>query len=183
MKSRVRAQQRFAKYFLAAAVLIIGYKLLSPPAMVDQSIGPRTLATTPSDIASTFPLSAIKIEYAQSGVGIGGRFLAYRFTAPIDDLRAHLSKRFSTLPPGALPKPSKKVPSLDLALFEKAYRVDLSWFDVLASDNCEVYRRPIEEHSPIVVLNLDSNTLYYPVSYTHLRAPRDATLSRMPSSA
>ena len=39
---------------------------------------------------------------------------------------------------------------------------------------------PEAEVAPVTTEQADT---IYPVSYTHLRAPRDATLSRMPSSA
>jgi hypothetical protein len=63
---------------------------------VDQSTEPIAARDAPAiSLSGSFPASATDIHYARSSAGMGGRFLAYRFTAPLTDLNAHALKEFA----------------------------------------------------------------------------------------
>lgn len=56
------------------------------------SVNGASVATT---LCGSFPKSATAIRSCTGSVGLQGRLLAYRFSAPVDDLHVHAQKEFA----------------------------------------------------------------------------------------
>jgi hypothetical protein len=46
-------------------------------------------------ISGSLPPTAIRVQYCSASVGMGGRLLLYRFSAPVTDLHAHAQAEFA----------------------------------------------------------------------------------------
>ncbi|PAY19904.1 hypothetical protein CKO51_08700 [Rhodopirellula sp. SM50] len=90
----------FYRSVVAIAICILALALVvniapSRP-LVTQSDGYIEPSTTAFEntISHKLPESATEFRFCRASVGIGGRLLLYRFTAPIDDLNAHAIAEF-----------------------------------------------------------------------------------------
>ncbi len=143
------------------------YLFGSGHATVDQSIRKPTPSEAPSDITlnGSFPASASGIQYARSSVGMGGRFLSYRFSAPLSDLRSHAQAEFDSHWEKLTPTISrKKSPPFDeswLRHLEDAYGVQLDWLNPSKIGSGVKYLDKHGSNRPIIDIDEDNNSLYF----------------------
>lgn len=80
-------------FFLFSVLLVIGMNRPS----VTESNGETTISAEANEatICGSLPASATKVQYCRASVGLGGRLLLYRFSAPVADLHVHAQAEFA----------------------------------------------------------------------------------------
>ncbi len=96
---------------------------------------------------------------------MGGRFYAYRFSAPLMDLQTHAMKEFAAhsepLTPTVVPgQPFDR----DIAFLRKCYGVNLSWIDPAQIGPCTVFMDTHGVHRPVIYVDEANSVLYFIVT-------------------
>lgn len=151
----------------AALLLLLVFDMSRPN--VDQSEG--YVARTPDAIActlsKTLPDSASQVRFRRASVGMGGRLLLYRFTAPIDDLHLHAETEFNAHwdHPGFTATPNSPSPFdlRDVKRNSVFYGGDTNW--MLPPDNAvgTIYapQDGRSSHRPLIFVDEANGVLYF----------------------
>ena len=157
-----------ALFALASLLFVIGMNR----AHVTQSNGftnvnPEAEKTT---LSHTLPKTASEIRYCRASIGMGGRLLLYRFTAPVSDLHNHAKAEFAA----HWDKPKLKVvpnstspfAAAEIALHKTSFGIDVNWMLPLSSDIGTVYvwEDGRSSHRPIIFVDETNSVLYFKMS-------------------
>ncbi|MFC1672382.1 hypothetical protein ACFL01_04535 [Planctomycetota bacterium] len=130
---------------------------------VEESRTPLSLAEAPAGItlSGTFPESARDIYYASASVGPGGKFKAYRFSAPVADLHAHAEAEFKNHWEELTPTKS----FVSRIFLDKSqwwiFGVDGSWFDVIEIPKGYQYMDEHGVHRSIIWVDEEREIFYF----------------------
>ena len=93
---------------------------------------------------------------------MGGRFYAYRFSAPLMDLQTHAMKEFAAHHEALTPTVVPGQPfDIDVAFLRDSYGVNLSWIDPAQIGPCTVFRDPDASRSPSIYVDETNSVLYF----------------------
>lgn len=110
----------------------------------------------------TLPPTATDVYFARASVGIGGRFYAYRFSAPLMDLQTHAMKEFAAHSEPLTPTVVPGQPfDIDVAFLRDSYGVKLSWIDPAQIGPCTVFRDADSPGSPSIYVDETNSVLYF----------------------
>lgn len=136
---------------------------------VEQSSG-ETVASVDSKaatISGSLPPTATRIQYCRASVGMGGRLLLYRFSAPAADLHAHAQAEFSAHWDKPLWKKASGVESPitegEINRYDTEYGVNATW--MLASPNVTGTRYESSDgqfsRRPTIFVDESNEVLYF----------------------
>jgi len=135
--------------------------------LVTESTGSLSRAEAPVDVtlSESYPASATDIHFARASVSMGGRFLAYRFSASIPDLHAHAKTEFDShwdaLTPTTEEMDSSPFDQTNVDFWKRAYGVKLEWLRPKEIGRGVMYMDEDGVHRPIVYIDEDNSTLYF----------------------
>ncbi len=96
---------------------------------------------------------------------MGGRFLAYRFSAPLPDLHSHAQAEFEghweQISPTITREQTSPFDEASLELMQEAYGVQLDWLNPARISSGVMY---MDEHGsgrPIIYIDENNNVLYF----------------------
>jgi hypothetical protein len=126
---------------------------------------------TPDAIAATLsgslPETATNVRYCRASVGMGGRLLIYRFSAPAADLHAHAHAEFTAHwdKPQLQKTPSSASPITDheINLYKTGFGIDADW--ILPPSNAlgTLYESSDGQfsHRPTIFVDDENGVLYF----------------------
>ncbi|MDV6030517.1 MAG: hypothetical protein F9B45_10515 [Phycisphaera sp. RhM] len=153
--------------FMAMIVSSIGCDKsgLTPVPTVSQTTNPVTAADVPSELFENVPIptTAHEIYYAISGVGLGGRFKAFRFSGDGNELETFVSDYFLSL--GGNLKVRRKddisfnefIP--ELKFVSDNYGVEIDWLEPFRRTSGSVFSAENEDSLPILLLDSENERL------------------------
>lgn len=148
-----------------SAMLVIG---MNTP-KVTQSDGftkatPQAVANT---ISNSLPPTASHIRYCRASVGLGGRLLIYRFSAPIADLHSHAAAEFAAHwdKPEFASQQNVAAPfnERNVDSFKAGFGIDASWI-VPPPDSVGTIYEPADgrsSHRPVIFVDETHETFYF----------------------
>lgn len=136
---------------------------------VTQSNGETTVSAeaNTATICGALPVTATKVQYCRASVGMGGRLLLYRFSAPAADLHTHAQAEFDAHRHKPQCKKATGVASPitkhDISRYKKGFGVDADW--MLTSPNCvgTLYESSDGQfsHRPTIFVDETNEVLYF----------------------
>ena len=125
---------------------------------------PDAIAAT---LSGSLPETATNVRYCHGSVGMGGRLLIYRFSAPSADLHAHAQAEFAAHwhKPQTKKTPDSKSPIGDdeIELYRSAFKIDGDW--MLPSSNAvgTLYESSDGQfsHRPTIFVDDVNGVLYF----------------------
>lgn len=162
----------FHRFVIALCVLPLilfawGLWPMSQP-IVDESGRDMTVQEAPNmALSGAYPTSAKNIRYANSCVGMGGRFHAYRFSAPVAVLKvfanAEFAKHWDHPAVSVTPNAPPPFDADELARLGHTFGLELDW--MLPQNNAigSVYRSADgqDSHRPTIFVDETNAVLYF----------------------
>jgi len=125
------------RFVIGIGVLFVLFSILLRIGMnrpqVTQSSGETVVSpdSNAATISGSLPPTATKVQYCRASVGMGGRLLVYRFSAPAADLHAHAQKEFAA----HWHKPQWKktsgvespIAEHEIKLYKTGFGIDATW--------------------------------------------------------
>ncbi|MBX3452618.1 MAG: hypothetical protein KF777_23980 [Planctomycetaceae bacterium] len=153
---------------LFAAFLILLVVRMNRP-HVTQSNGyahatPDALAAT---LSGSLPETATNVRYCRASVGLGGRLLIYRFSAPVADLHAHAQAEFTARwdKPRLRKTPSSGSPitAHEVNLYKTGFGVDADWMLPPSNALGTLYESADRQfsHRPTIFVDDENGVLYF----------------------
>ncbi|WP_417746779.1 hypothetical protein [Rosistilla oblonga] len=138
MKRKMVVQWRwFFRCVVATGVLFAVFVVLLAVGMNRPNVtqSPGYTSTTPEAVSATLsqslPPTATNIRHCRASVGMGGRLLIYRFSAPVPDLHSHAQAEFAShwdKPPfNKTPGSTSPITDHQVKLYETAFGIDAEW--------------------------------------------------------
>lgn len=131
-------------------------------ASVHQSTTQRHATDAPPvSLSGHWSEGASNIHYATSGVGLGGRLLAYRLSAPLDALDAFAAKEFETQGIGFVVTTTRvDAAEVNVQALETAYSVRMPWFSLGEITRGVCYRGEGLRHISVWI-DADRDTMFF----------------------
>jgi hypothetical protein len=127
--------------------------------------------STPDAVAATLsqslPKTAANVRHCRASVGMGGRLLIYRFSAPKADLHAHAQNEFAAHwdKPQLKKIPDSKSPITDheITLYKTGFGIDADWMLPLADAVGTLYESADGQfsHRPTIFVDDTNGVLYF----------------------
>jgi len=148
-----------------SAMLVVG---MNRP-HINQSVGFTNVTTDAksSTLSQTLPNSATDVRHCRASVGMGGRLLIYRFSAPVADLHTHAQAEFAA----HWDKPQlKKTPDSpspitvrEITLYESGFGIDAGWMLPPSNAVGTLYESADGQfsHRPLVFVDEANGVLYF----------------------
>lgn len=163
----------FYRLVVGVGVLFLVFMVLLVSGMnrpiVTQSNGETDLSvdSVAATISGSLPPNATKVQYCSASVGMGGRLLLYRFSAPATDLHAHAQTEFAAHWDKPQFKKTTGVPSPitdhEVSLYKTGFGVDAKW--MLAPPNVigTLYESSDYQisHRPTIFVDDANEVLYF----------------------
>ncbi len=163
----------FYRFVVGVGVLFLVFMVLLVVGMnrpiVTQSNGETNVSvdSVAATISGSLPPNATKVQYCRASVGMGGRLLLYRFSAPAADLHAHAQAEFAAHWDKPQFKKSIGVPSPitehEVGLYKTGFGVDVDWMlappDVVGT----LYESSDDQfsHRPTIFVDDANEVLYF----------------------
>ena len=151
----------------AAFMIIYGIGMIRP--VVTQSNGYTGI--TPDAVAATLsqslPKTAKNVRFCHASVGLAGRLMIYRFSAPVPDLHAHAQNEFAA----HWDKPQSKntpgvtspISSDDIESYKEDFGIDAGWI-LPPSNALGTLYEPADgqlSHRPTIFVDETNGVLYF----------------------
>ena len=127
----------FYRFVVSIGVLFVLLSILLVIGMnrphVTQSSGETVVSAdaNAATISGSLPPTATKVQYCRASVGMGGRLLLYRFSAPAADLHVHAQKEFAAHwhKPQFMKRSGVNSPITenDIKLYKTGFGVEAAW--------------------------------------------------------
>ena len=147
--------------FMAIAFIVMLWRANQP--IVSETLVPQSRQQSLQvPWCQTLPPTATDVYFARASVGMGGRFYAYRFSAPLMDLQTHAMKEFAAHSDPLTPTVVPGQPfDIDVAFLRNSYGVNLNWIDPAQIGPCTVFRDADSHGSPSIYVDETNSVLYF----------------------
>ena len=118
-------------------------------------------------LSASLPETATNVRYCRASVGMGGRLLIYRFSAPVSDLHAHAQAEFAAHwdKPQLKKTTSSRSPITDheIKLYKTGFGIDADWMLPPPNALGTLYESADEQfsHRPTIFTDDENGVLYF----------------------
>ena len=163
----------FFRFVIAIGILFAIFSVLLVVGMnrplVTQSDGftSATDEAVTDTLSQTLPTSAANVRHCRASLGMGGRLLIYRFSAPVTDLHSHAKAEFAAHWDKPQFKTTPNVPSPitdhDIALYESGFSVQADWMLPHRGEIGTLYESADGQfsHRPTIFVDDTNGVLYF----------------------
>ncbi len=156
-----------AGVLLAASTIFLASAARRPLVRESDGFTGRTSDAIAATLSESLPQTATDIRYSRASVGMGGRLLIYRFSAPAADLHAHAQAEFAAhwhKPP--LRKTTGSASPIgddELQLYKTTFGIDGDWMLPPPNSMGTLYESADGQHShrPTIFVDDVNGVLYF----------------------
>jgi hypothetical protein len=152
-------------FVIFSALLVVGMN--RPHVNQSDCFTNVTAAAKAESLSQTLPDSATNVRHCRASVGMGGRLLIYRISAPVADLHAHAQAEFAAHwdKPKLKTTPKSRSPITDheIALYKSGFGIDAKWM-LPASDAIGTLYESADgrfSHRPTIFVDEANGILYF----------------------
>lgn len=126
-----------------------------------------TAAAEANTLSQSLPKTATQLRYCRVSVGMGGRLLLYRFSAPVADLHNHAQTEFAAhwdKPKlKTIPNSTSPITEHDVNLYRDGFGVDADWMLPPPDDTGTIYTSDDGQssHRPTIFVDETNSVLYF----------------------
>ena len=137
--------------------------------VVNQSVGftSVTAQAKSNTLSQSLPASATNVRHCRASVGLGGRLLIYRFSAPVSDLHKHARNEFAAhwdnLRPQKTPNSPPPISEHEASMWESGFGIEGGWMLPPADSVGTIYRSADGQvsHRPVIFVDDENGVLYF----------------------
>jgi len=152
---------------IAVFSVLLGLGMNRPHVTQSEGYTNATPEAISATLSGSLPESATNVRHCRASVGMGGRLLVYRFSAPVADLHTHAKTEFAAHrdEPQLMKVPGSASPITDheIKLYESGCGIDCEWMLPPPDAVGTLYESADGQssHRPIVFVDDTNGVLYF----------------------